>query len=84
MRDAMRTFSLIVPTPAWYALFCARIMGWFLGDEMLIREEVEGLRTERLWTTSSATGSVRFSEWVGRHAETLGRRYQSELARHYR
>lgn len=83
MRDAMGTFCLVVPSPAWYALFCARFMGWLLGDEMLIREEVEGLRTERLMTSSPPAAPTKFSEFVKQHGAVLGRKYVSELVRHY-
>ena len=51
---------------------------------ILTREEVDGLLADLLVTNSAPTGETKLSEWMLAHRESLGRRYQSELARHFR
>src|SRR5207237_781140 len=54
------------------------------GDEgILTREEVDGLLADLLVTNSAPTGETKLSEWMAAHRDSLGRRYQSELARHF-
>ena len=48
---------------------------------MITRAEIEGLMAGLLKTDSPPAGETRLSEWVGEHAEELGGRYASELAR---
>lgn len=62
-----------------YAL--GRAMGWWLGDVVLTREEIQGLMEGRLATASPPAGSTRLSEWTRAHAHEVGMRYANELAR---
>ena len=57
------------------------ILGWFLGDVILTREEVQGLMAGLLAVDSPPTGTTKLSDWTAQHADTLGRHYASELAR---
>jgi NADH dehydrogenase len=52
-----------------------------LGDVVVTREEIAGLMAGLLSVDGPATGQTRLSDWVRQHADTLGRRYASELAR---
>lgn len=72
---------LILPVPAWFGLLATRLLGALLGDVMLTREEIAGLSQDRLAVETPPTGQRRLSEWVMRHADALGRTYESELAR---
>ncbi len=56
-------------------------LGKVLGDIVLTREEIGALMDDLLTTQGPATGQTRLSEWVRRHAMTLGRTYGHELAR---
>ena len=66
------------PTLAW--LGCAAI-GRLLGDVMLTRDEVRGLMLDLLSTDSPPAGPTRLTDWVAAHADSVGLRYRSELAR---
>jgi NADH dehydrogenase len=57
------------------------VLGKLVGDVMITRDEVEGLMADLLVTNSPPTGTTRLTEWVRKHAETLGKHYANELAR---
>ncbi|HEY1206853.1 MAG: NAD(P)H-binding protein [Bryobacteraceae bacterium] len=70
-----------LPMPVAYVL--TRLAGWFVGDIVLTWEEYRGLMSSLLGSESPATGKTRLSEWLRENQERLGRRYASEIARHY-
>jgi uncharacterized protein YbjT (DUF2867 family) len=59
----------------------ATVIGRIVGDTFLTREEIDGLMRDLLYTESQPVGTTKLTEWAKAHAETLGRRYSSELAR---
>ncbi len=59
----------------------ATIIGRIMGDTFLTREEIEGLMQGLLYTESPPAGTTRLTDWATAHADTLGHRYSSELAR---
>lgn len=71
----------IVSIPPGVGYAAARVIGRFVGDVFLTREEIEGLMRGLLCTDSPPAGETRLTEWISRHRETLGVRYSSELAR---
>lgn len=73
-----------VHVPESMALFASRVIGYVVDDVVLTRDEVAGLTSGLLVSDSPPTGSTRLSEWLGDNADVLGRRYASELGRHYR
>jgi uncharacterized protein YbjT (DUF2867 family) len=68
-----------VPPGAGYAL--SRIIGWFVHDTFITREEIRGLMDGLLYVDGPPTGRTRLSDWMRAHADHLGRNYASELAR---
>ena len=80
----VKSWSVILPAPAPIALGVSRIIGWLVGDVVLTRDELAGLRAGLLVSKGEPTTSTKLSEWLAEHADELGREYQSELARHYR
>jgi NADH dehydrogenase len=48
---------------------------------MITREEIKGLMADLLHTDSPPTGTTRLTDWIKEHADSLGRKYASELAR---
>ena len=60
------------------------VLGVFVRDRILTREEVEGLMAELLVSSEPPRGQRRLDDWLLRQADTLGRRYASELDRHFR
>ena len=68
------------------ALAGLKVAGLFLGDVVLTPDEVKGLTREYLYVERPLRRGADFTEWLAQPdvASTLGRRYQSELARHFR
>jgi uncharacterized protein YbjT (DUF2867 family) len=60
-----------------------KIIGKWLGDVTLTREEIKGLMSDLLYVDGPAAGKLKLTEWARMNAETLGRNYASELARRH-
>ncbi len=58
-----------------------RVVGLFVGDVVITREEIRGLMEGRLFVDAPPLGATKLTEWIGRHKDTLGRHYTSEMAR---
>ncbi len=71
----------VLPAPAPVAYAVGWAMGKAMGDVMITWDEVKGLMAGLLWTPSSPAGTTKLSEWARAHADELGVRYASELAR---
>ena len=72
-----------VHLPMPLAYLSTFVTGWFLGDVVLTWEEYKGLMGNLLASEGPSTGRTRLSEWLTEHHEHVGRRYASEVARHY-
>ena len=70
-----------VSVPKWLGYAMATVLGKIMGDILVTREEIEGLTSDLLYVDAPAAGQTRLTDWVRQHADTLGRRYASELAR---
>ena len=57
------------------------ILGKFVGDVMITREEIKGLMANLLSVDSPPTGDTKLTGWIHEHANSLGRKYTSELER---
>jgi NADH dehydrogenase len=75
--------TLFVHVPPAVVLNAAAIIGRLVGDVMVTRDELDGLMAELVMTEGPATGSRRLTEWLARNADTVGKRYASEVSRHY-
>ena len=58
-----------------------RIMSWFTKDVLITRQEIEGLMAGLLYVESPPLGETSLTDWATEHADSLGRRYASELDR---
>ena len=65
----------------WFGHFVGRIVGTLVGDVVITKDEIEGLMADLLYVDSPPTGTTVLTEWVKKHADTLGRSYTSELER---
>jgi uncharacterized protein YbjT (DUF2867 family) len=61
-----------------------KLVGLFVRDTVLTRDEVDGLMAELLVSAEAPLGTTRFDDWLLQHGETLGLQYMSELDRHFR
>ena len=72
----------IIHLPPQLGLFLSRIIGFFVRDTFVTREEVEGLMADTLHAPGAEpAGQTRLSEWIRSNARTIGVKYASELAR---
>ena len=74
----------VVHLPPRLAYFAVGLLGYLVRDVILTWEEVQGLMAGLLVSAEPPTGQTRLSQRLGQHSETVGRRYASELQRHYR
>ena len=71
----------IVGVPPRLGLLFGRLIGSALGDVTITWDEIRGLMENRLCTQSPPAGATKLTEWLPKHADHLGMRYSSELAR---
>lgn len=73
----------VVHVPTFVAYAATRVAGWFVGDVVLTWEEYKGLMANLLAPDGPSTGETRLSQWLAENREHIGKRYASEIARHY-
>ena len=83
VRRAVGSRALVTTVPPWLLLLAARLLRPVVGDVVLTRDEVEGLRLGLLVSRAPPTGPTRFTDWLPRNARALGTEWASELGRHF-
>jgi uncharacterized protein YbjT (DUF2867 family) len=78
-----RSKARIVHIPPIAALLLSSAIGATVRDRVLTREEIRGLMAGLLVSNDPPTCPTRFSDWLQSNANLLGKKYASELARHY-
>lgn len=73
----------IVYLPATIAYAATTIVGGFVGDIILTKQEYEGLMDGLLAPSGPATGQTRLGDWLAANRDRLGVKYASEVARHF-
>jgi len=71
----------IVFLPPGLAFQMTRVIGWFVDDVVITREEIRGLMEERLYVKANPLGTTKLSDWVHANRQRLGLNYTSEMAR---
>jgi NADH dehydrogenase len=79
--EAIGRKARIVNVPPWLGYEACRVVGWFVHDTFLTREEIAGLMDGLLYVDAPAAGRTRLTDWMRDNAALLGHRYSSELAR---
>ncbi len=74
---------LLVPFPARLALFAAQFLSLFVNDVMLTPEEVDGLMANLLISKEPPRCKTSLKNWLIENKNTVGKKYASELARHF-
>jgi NADH dehydrogenase len=83
VRGATGSRARLVHLPGPVALAAAGLVGRVVGDTLLTREELEGLSAGLLVSRERPRGTARFGEWLAASGDWLGRRYLSEVGRHF-
>ena len=71
----------LVNVPPGVGCLLGKLVGWFMHDTFITREEIRGLMAELLHVDTPATGDTPLTVWMKKNAATLGLRYASELDR---
>jgi NADH dehydrogenase len=74
----------IIPLPPRLALLAAQFLSLFVGDVILTPEEVDGLMANLLVSKHPALGRTAFKDWLETNKSAVGKKYASEIKRHYR
>ena len=65
-------------------LLLSRLAGLLVRDVVLTKAEINGLMAGLLVSGEMANGRIGFRRWLEENQDILGRRYASEMRRHYR
>ncbi len=84
VRRAVGSRTLIAPVPVAAALLAARLIGVLVRDVVLTRDEVTELQAGLMRSDTQPMGTIRLADWLAANADTIGRRWASELGRHFR
>ncbi len=71
----------VISIPDGIGYLIGWIVGKFVGDIVITREEIKGLKSNLLYSDSPPAGSTKLTDWAKKHASTLGVKYASELRR---
>lgn len=82
--DKLERRILFLHVPPGAGIFCGRIVGLFVGDVVLTANELKGLMAELLTSKQPPNSPTRFSDWLEQNKLSVGSRYSSEIARHFR
>jgi uncharacterized protein YbjT (DUF2867 family) len=69
--------------PTTLAYLFTYLIGMVVGDTILTLEEYKGLMSNLLAPEGPASGKTLLSQWLAENNDRVGRRYASEIARHY-
>lgn len=84
VRAAVGSRSAVLPMPAPVVLATAKVLGLVVRDVVLTGDEIRELTSSLLTSHEPPLGTIRVTKWLTAHANELGRRWSSELARNYR
>ncbi len=73
----------ILSVPPRLALLAAQFLSLFIGDVILTPEEVDGLMANLLISKQPARGKTAFKDWLEQNKSIVGKKYASEIKRHY-
>ena len=68
----------VTPEIGWQM---GRLVGWWMRDTFITREEIRGLMDGLLHVETAPTGKTLLTGWMRQNTASLGRRYASELDR---
>lgn len=82
--DELNRKILFLNVPPAAGIVSGKIIGFFLGDVLLTKNELKGLMQEKLTSEQAPNGTAQFSDWLKKNYSILGSNYSSEIARHFR
>src|SRR5208283_3321714 len=79
--DAIGRPRPVVNVPPGMGYSLGKVVGWFMRDTFITREEIRGLMAELLYVNTPPTAKTSLTAWMKNNADALGRCYASELDR---
>ena len=73
----------LISVPPRLALLAAQFLSLFVNDVILTPEEVDGLMANLLVSKEPPRGKTRFDKWLTENKDIIGKKYASELKKHY-
>jgi len=73
----------LISVPPQLALLAAQFLSLFVNDVILTPEEVDGLMANLLVSKKPARGKTSFKDWLEANKDIVGKKYASELKKHY-
>jgi NADH dehydrogenase len=83
LRRAMHLGTLVMHLSPGLAMAGASVVGRVVGDMLLTRDELDDLMHDILVSHEPPRGTTRLTDWLRLHRHEVGRRYASEMDRHY-
>jgi uncharacterized protein YbjT (DUF2867 family) len=83
IKDKINSKAMIVHLPRWFLLIFTKILGKYVNDIVLTKDEVDGLMGDLLYSRYPPKGKTKLSFWLEENSESVGTEYTSELKRHY-
>lgn len=84
IKSAVNSRSVIFHVPGWSVPPLSRVVGAFLGDVLLTRDEFAAMENGLADSDAPATGTIQISQWIRDNADSIGCSYANELSRHYK
>lgn len=84
LADAVDSRTWLFHAPRVVSHLGARALGVLVRDVMLTGDEITELTASLLVSAQPPAGRIGLPAWASAHADELGRRYHSELDRHFR
>jgi len=72
-----------IQTPPFIGIFLGKIIGLFVRDIVLTKDELRGLMMNKLTSNQAPNGKTLFSQWLRENKDAMGPGYTSELKRHF-
>ncbi len=82
IRNIIGVRTPIIHLPPSLGYWGTRMLGLFVSDVIITRDEIKGLMEGSLCVDNAPPlGKTKLTDWIKEHKETLGRGYTSEMAR---
>lgn len=75
---------LFMHVPPLLPFYSGKLIEPFVGDMLITRDEIAGLMANLLISDREPTGHTHLATWLAENADAVGKKYASELGRHYR
>jgi len=82
--DKLHRRVMIIHANPGSAFYAAKLIEPVVGDVLITRDEIAGLMANLLISQKPPTGHTHLGNWLEQNVDSVGKKYASELNRHYR